>query len=422
MTAPNGPILFNNSTGSDTTASGLGAANVYGTGASTTGASAVVTGISTTGVSAGDLLWVQSSSGRQFSIIASVDSSTQVTCDDTFDNTESGRTWAIGGKRATFSNADSRQLLSSDIPLGSTVEIEYTGTHYPIGFLLTLRTVGQGALDQFVTFRGTGSQRPRIQGSAGNSESIRANGNKFDNLEFENLATTGQPFLGGAWLFVYNCKFIDSGSATNGTGAFLYCSSSHNSIVANCEFVGKSGSLSNSAIRQYYVYGWYGTWNIVDCKFSNFIDAFNGEEGMGISVKNCVFTDCQNGINHKSTTDRGGNSVTGCVFHNLSGDAVKYDGGHAVKASSVSNTIFSNIGGNAISASSVWGQADSTYFNHNTFYNITGSNYSNLNAGANDIALTADPFVSAANGNFNLNDFPGGGNLLRAKYYELGGN
>ena len=52
MTAPNGPILFNNSTGSDTTASGLGAANVYGTGASTTGASAVVTGISTTGVSA----------------------------------------------------------------------------------------------------------------------------------------------------------------------------------------------------------------------------------------------------------------------------------------------------------------------------------------------------------------------------------
>ena len=66
MTAPNGSILFNNSTGSDTAASGLGAANVYGTGASTTGASASVTGITTTGVTAGDLLWVQSSSGRQF--------------------------------------------------------------------------------------------------------------------------------------------------------------------------------------------------------------------------------------------------------------------------------------------------------------------------------------------------------------------
>ena len=64
MTAPNDAIVFNNSTGSDTTASGMGSANVYGTGASITSASAVVTGINTTGVAAGDLLWVQSSTGK----------------------------------------------------------------------------------------------------------------------------------------------------------------------------------------------------------------------------------------------------------------------------------------------------------------------------------------------------------------------
>ena len=87
MTALGGPIVLNNSTGSDTTASGLGSSNVYGSGASTTASSAVVTGISTTGVSSGDLLFVQSSSGRKFSVIASVDSSTQVTCDDVFANT-----------------------------------------------------------------------------------------------------------------------------------------------------------------------------------------------------------------------------------------------------------------------------------------------------------------------------------------------
>ena len=92
MTAPNGAIKFNNLTGSDTQSSGLGpAVAVNGTGASTTGASAEVTRISTTGVSAGDLLWVQSSSGRQFSIIFTVDSNTQVTCDDVFANTESSR-------------------------------------------------------------------------------------------------------------------------------------------------------------------------------------------------------------------------------------------------------------------------------------------------------------------------------------------
>ena len=126
MTAPNGAIVFNNSTGvgSDTTASGLGASNVYGSGASTTGSSTVVTGIDTTGVSSGDLLWVQSSSGRQFSIIATVDSSTQVTCDDVFANTESGRTWAIGGKRATFDNSDSRRLFNDDSAAGFIIETE----------------------------------------------------------------------------------------------------------------------------------------------------------------------------------------------------------------------------------------------------------------------------------------------------------
>jgi hypothetical protein len=105
-----------------------------------------VTGITTTGVVAGDLLWVQSSSGRQFSIIASVDSGTQVTCDDAFSNTESGRTWAIGGKRATLENASSRLILQSTN--GKTdwiVELEETGSPYTIdtslaiGVAMTLR-------------------------------------------------------------------------------------------------------------------------------------------------------------------------------------------------------------------------------------------------------------------------------------------
>ncbi len=112
MTAPNGPLLFNSSTGSDTAASGLGPASALsGAGASTTAASAVVTGITTTGVTAGDMLWVDSTSGRRFSIIASVDSGTQVTCDDVFDNTEASRAWGIGGKRRSL--AGSCQSLDS---------------------------------------------------------------------------------------------------------------------------------------------------------------------------------------------------------------------------------------------------------------------------------------------------------------------
>jgi len=422
MTAPNGAILFNNSTGSDTTASGLGAANVYGSGASTTGSSAVVTGIDTTGVSSGDLLWVQSSSGRQYSIIFNVDSSTQVTCDDVFANTESGRTWAIGGKRATLDNTDSRRLFTSDIPFGATVEIEYTGTHYTFGSntITVLRAVGAGEFDEFVTYKGTGSQRPRIQGVTGNAESIRAIGNRFLNLEFENRASTGQTFLGsGFHIYVDSCKFIDSGTATNGTGGFLYIPSSYNSIVTNSEFIGISGNFSNCAVKQYATGGWYGTWNIINCTFRNFINGVQAEKGSGFTVSDCLFYDSQNGVNFYSTTARGGHCVTGCVFHNLSGDGVKFDSGHSIKASSVNNSVFSNTTGNAISASSVWGQSDSAYFNHNAFYNINGSNYSNLTAGANDIALTADPFVDAANGDFNLNADAGGGDLLRANNFAI---
>ncbi len=83
MTTANGNVLFNSDTGSDTQSSGLGpSTSVYGGGASITSGSAIVTGIDTTGVTSGDLLWVLSSTGRQFSIVASVDSSTQVTCEN----------------------------------------------------------------------------------------------------------------------------------------------------------------------------------------------------------------------------------------------------------------------------------------------------------------------------------------------------
>jgi len=59
MTTPNGAILFNATSGSDTQASGLGPATARtGSGASITSASSTVTGIDTTDVIAGDLLWV----------------------------------------------------------------------------------------------------------------------------------------------------------------------------------------------------------------------------------------------------------------------------------------------------------------------------------------------------------------------------
>lgn len=161
MTTPNGPIKFNSATGgSDTAASGLGPETALtGAGASTTASSAVVAGISTTGVSAGDLLFVQSSSGRQFSVIASVDSPTQVTCDDTFANTESGRNWAIGGKRATFDDASSRRIFGEDSFFMCRVQTETDqALTSPLGFNGAVTRVEATGPDQkLLTISGAGN-------------------------------------------------------------------------------------------------------------------------------------------------------------------------------------------------------------------------------------------------------------------------
>ena len=226
MTAPNGAILFNNSTGSDTTASGLGAANVYGSGASTTGSSAVVTGIDTTGVSSGDLLWVQSSSGRQFSIITTVDSGSQVTCDDNFDNTESGRTWAIGGKRATL---DGSSEIWADAQDGWEINFEHTGTNYT-----TASTIN---LSRYVILKGVGASRPIIE-QTNNVHSFTASvgiAHYFTNLQFINSNGTKTSS------YFFNCG--DRGPNCYLTDCYVGSSDSSKSFT---RFISKAGLTSVS--------------------------------------------------------------------------------------------------------------------------------------------------------------------------------
>ena len=58
---------------------------------------------------------------------------------------------------------------------------------------------------------------------------------------------------------------------------------------------------------------------------------------------------------------------------------------------------------------------------YNSFYNNSLGNYNGYSGGEHDVALTADPFVDAANGDFNLNATNGGGGTLRSTNYTLGG-
>jgi hypothetical protein len=124
-------ITFNNSSGSDTAASGAGPSTALsGANGATTNASPSVNlsvdapNLSGVAVDSSALMWVDTTTGRQYSAITAVDNVTKiVTCADNYGVTAGTRAWGIGGKRKTLDHADSRTLFADGKP-GQTVVLE----------------------------------------------------------------------------------------------------------------------------------------------------------------------------------------------------------------------------------------------------------------------------------------------------------
>ena len=403
MTAPNGAILFNNSTGSDTTASGLGSANVYGSGASTTGSSAVVTGIDTTGVSAGDLLWVQSSSGRQFSIIATVDSSTQVTCDDVFANTESGRTWAIGGKRATWGDASSLSVFSGAKP-GWVIETE---TDQSVSSAIHIPTTVIGDPLNQVVIKGSDASSKKVITQTNNNYLFICSGQYITYRDMELRYSHGTKNR-SAFIFGQNrTRSVVNVDATHPTDYFQMFATrggqAPSVAFVNCQIENLDYGISFSD----------GSVSVVECLISNITN-----DGIGHVVNaddfnliNSIVTGCgSDGVR----CDRAARMCFGNIFHNNGGDG--FNGGSATSASVIMDNLFTDNAGFGLVLSTA---APHQLADRNAFYNNTSGDRSNVAAGANDITLNADPFVDAANGDFNLNADAGGGAILRANNYAL---
>lgn len=406
MTAPNGSIVFNNSTGSDTQASGLGPANaVYGTGASTTGASAVVTGIDTTGVTAGDLLWVESSSGRQFSIIASVDSSTQVTCDYNFDNTESGRTWAIGGKRNSIDDVSSRLILTTDnINYEWTVELENTGIDYTVTSSIILKAI-------------------TVNGDSTNPTVISSNFNGY--------------LFGSQGTSALNDLHLKCTSATK-TSASAINHSHHNGTFVVSKIIFDATDNWNKAFG--FTASAAGGFVANDCKIYNTITAVADYRGNIYFFERCIIKDNQGTGIQTSAADA---YIYSCIFINNSGSCVEQTGNptatwciqdsifynnniaidmrtytNAAAYGQISRNIFSS---NAAAVHNITSEQAFTRYYNNGFYNNTTDYLFNYGYRYGDVFLTADPFVNAANGDFNINTSNGGGAALRSTSYDLGG-
>ena len=118
-------IHYNFASGSDSQASGApyDMSPIFGTGASTASSTSVdlsadspnLSAVPTDGTA---VLWVETSSGRQWGQITAVNDTTKVvTVSSTYDVTATGQTWAIGGKRKTLDTY--QQLFDSSLTGGA---------------------------------------------------------------------------------------------------------------------------------------------------------------------------------------------------------------------------------------------------------------------------------------------------------------
>lgn len=115
------------------------------------------------------------------------------------------------------------------------------------------------------------------------------------------------------------------------------------------------------------------------------------------------------------TTSHGCNTmpfscIVNCVFHAIGGSGVNWRAGWPTV--SIVNCIFSQVSGYACNYS---GSPLYVRATNNGLYNVTsGFSQAPKYFVYNTITLTAPPFVDAANGDFRLNNLPGGGALCRA--------
>lgn len=426
MTAPRDSIVFNNVDGSDTAASGLGPSTaVTGTAAAHTGgaASTTITLTNTpdlSGVQVGDLLWLNTSSGRQFSVISAVDDGADtVTVDDSFTIAgASAVNYAIGGKRATLNEANSRKLFDNgsstgDAKGGWRIKLEYTGTNYSWTSQYSFRGMGSLTLGP-VEIYSDSTIKPKISfsrtdyGSFVDASRVNSTSHlKFKNICFYAHGTNELDSMilvqagSDSTLQFHSCDFDNdiTGDATNMEAVsannitdcrFLFVNCTFTGFQANCVFL--SGDHARSSIV------------MIGCTASQFrtyltneISLVNTRAGFVVII-NCLILGAKNkALKLTSNTFGTGTVIYGNTIHGSTGDGVEVND-EALRGSVIVNNIFTN---NAIGLHTPpSGATQFGYIDHNVFYNntIAKSGYP-----INTDELEIDPQYTDAN---NLNFTP----------------
>lgn len=395
-------VKFNTSTGSDTQASGAGPATaIFGTGGSTANSNVVtlsvdapnLSGVATDGSA---VLWLQASTGRQFSKITATDNTAKtVTCEDTYTNTEGSRTWAIGGKRATINATTSRSLFgAAGAAAGWIIELEDNQT---TNSAITLASSGDTTTGNILVRGASDSPRPIINNTA-NTVIFTANVANivFESLHFTNSnATKTSAYTATStnsrFVMFRNCIF---GDATNRLQSAVEITGTSTYFFVDCEIketashgITTTGN-SNILLENVWIHDAQGTGAGFFTSATATLDAarclIEGNAGIGIDMTTGVFT------------------LQNCTIHGNGSDGVRITGlAGLLRRTWHSNSITGN-GGYGINntGSNVYVGQMVNYNNYGTgaTANTSGA-LNNITAGANDLAV--DPgYVSVAGNNF----------------------
>jgi hypothetical protein len=420
-------IAINNATGSDTAASGAGPATAITGSLAATHANTTVNitdtvalgGVATDGSA---VLWVSTSSGRQWSAITAITGSSGawvVTVGVAYGTTQSGATWAIGGKRATLNGS---LQLGLDCGAGWTIDLQTNDT-LTATFRLTPVSPVAGSP---TTFTSTSATRPVLATATNNvfGCDIQNSSNLIiSHINFKCTAATPGNGIGPASsagnaknILVSDCV-IDGfkwGIGMEDPGSFVQVEGMivRGTEVKNCTVSGISAAstgpcpqISRCYIHDNLAYG---------------VNCLQGFGNRGISIDRSVIS--HNGLFGVKLVlvDSQSCYISQCDFsyNNTSGNAT---GGGLYLAGSAGSSvemINSILYGNAASAHGFGlytdGSGLTAFLSANNAFggNPSGDRSGNgAVAGPNDVTLTVDPHVSTTDSA--LNTTAGGGMLCR---------
>lgn len=312
----------------------------------------------------------------------------------------SGGVWSLGGAVATPGKAGGLHVGGNLIWIDSGTYPTTSNTVNVSGGRVVLATPPAG---MFTRIEGNPLDRPVYQYGLNINEYlvILTQHTSCRNIVFDGFDYSWKSpkalYLGNNRAEVDRCKFINFGLS------FPVVSGNYTANITDCEFRNCNGTMNGFAGAIHHCY-------FRDCLHGNSACTFQPSAGAQTDLVECVFSNTP-GYRflriYAGTTLR----LLRCIFHNeIGGDGIWFQTPNNAILN-IEGCIFENIGGYGI----VGVPQSIIRLRNNAYYNCTsGLHNSLITEESGTIVGSESFFVDPDNEDFNINDRPGGGALLRS--------